>query len=100
MKSVDQVGIVFANLVLGGGIYNGVVNVTLGAYAFDPNEDTQKIEPSPVVTARLRLDVGAARALRDQLTRVLDAAESQVIAEALDQERAKASVDAKAEHLN
>ena len=73
MKSTDAVGITFANLVLGSGILNGVANVTLGAYEFNPDDKVEKVEPSPVIvvvprhahyaTARgiLRLAVGAGK---------------------------------------
>lgn len=70
MKSADQVGITFANLCLGRGILNGVVNVTLGAFAFTPEGD--KVEADPMITARLRLDVPCAIALRDALTALLN----------------------------
>lgn len=69
MKSTDNVGITFANLVLGRGIMNGVVNVTLGAYEFNPDGD--KVEPSPAIVSRLRMDVVGATALRDALTELL-----------------------------
>lgn len=79
MKSTDHVGITFANLVLASGIYNGVVNVTIGAYHFEPIDD--KVEPSPAITARLRMDVACARALRDNLTELLLKVEAPIVAE-------------------
>lgn len=71
MKSADNVGITFANLVIGRGILNGVVNVTLGAYEFNPDDKMEKVEPSPVIVARLRMDVAGAKSLRDNLNDLL-----------------------------
>ena len=73
MKSTDNVGITFANLVLGRGILHGVINVTLGAYEFNPEAD--KVEPAPVIVARLRMDVPGAKALRDNLNELLQSIE-------------------------
>ncbi len=84
MKSTDNVGITFANLVLARGILNGVVNITLGAYEFNPPDTGDKIEPSPVIVSRLRMDVAGARALRDNLNELLvslDAPAAGVVAE-------------------
>lgn len=78
MKSTDNVGITFANLVLGRGILNGVVNVTLGAYEFNPDDKLEKVETSPVIVSRLRLDVACAKALRDNLTELLATVETPV----------------------
>lgn len=74
MKSTDNVGVTFANLVLGRGILNGVVNITLGVYEFNPVDD--KVEPSPAIVCRLRMDVVGAKALRDNLTELLLAVET------------------------
>lgn len=71
MKSTDNVGITFANIVLGRGIFNGVVNVTLGAYEFNPDDKNEKVEPSPVIVSRLRFDVPCAKSLRDALSELL-----------------------------
>ena len=89
MKSADEVGITFANLVLGQGFYMNVINVTLGAYTFSPNEETKQVDPDPVVVSRLRLDEQCAVQLRDALNFAL-----QSLADA----RVKAAVDAAAAH--
>jgi len=73
MKSSDQVGITFANLVLGRGVLNSVINVTLAAYQFTP--EGGKVEADPVVVSRLRMDIPCAVALRDELTKLLDTIE-------------------------
>ena len=75
MKSTDAVGITFANLVLARGIYNNVVNLTLGAYQFEPDADGAKIEPDPVVTCRLRMDTGCVLQMRDALNDLLKSIE-------------------------
>lgn len=76
MKSIDSVGITFANLVLASGIMNGVVNVTLGAYEFNPDDKNEKVDPSPSIVSRLRMDVAGAKALRDNLTELLNSVEA------------------------
>ena len=73
MKHRDEVGLTFANTVLAQGFFNGVVNVTLGAYTFDPEEDGRTIDVTPVIVARLRMDVQGARALYNALGTVLAA---------------------------
>ena len=72
MKSTDQVGISFANLLVASGTYNGVVNATLAAYSFDPGSD-DKVDPAPVITCRLRMDRMCATQLRDRLNDILAA---------------------------
>lgn len=72
MKSADNVGITFANLVLGRGVANGVVNITLGAFEFNPSDDGKAVEPSPVITCRLRQDIPGARALHEALGSLLE----------------------------
>jgi hypothetical protein len=89
MKSADDVGITFANLVVGQGYMNGVVNLTLAAFAFTPDEKTEKVDPDPVIVSRLRMDEACATQLRDSLNSVL-----QSMADA----RVKAAVDAHAVH--
>ena len=69
MKSVDQVGITFANAVLGSGVLGGVVNVQLGAFQF--TNDGDKTDADLSVVARLRMDLGCARQLQSALTDVL-----------------------------
>lgn len=73
MKSVDSVGITFANLVLGRGINNGVVNITLGAYEFNPEDDGKTIDPSPVIVCRLRTDMPFLRTLHKVVGDMLNA---------------------------
>lgn len=89
MKSADDVGITFANLVVGQGYMNGVVNITLAAFAFTPDDKTEKVDPDPMIVSRLRMDENCAAQLRDALTSVL-----QSMADA----RMKAAVDAHAAH--
>jgi hypothetical protein len=67
MKSTDSVGITFANMVVVRGVFNNVINITLGAYQFSPSEDGATIENDLVVTARLRLDKGCAKMLHEAL---------------------------------
>ena len=74
MKTSDQVGITFANLVLGRGVYNGVVNITLGAMHFTPDGD-KSVDPDPVIVSRLRMDIPSAAALRDALDGLLKSIE-------------------------
>jgi hypothetical protein len=74
MKSTDQVGITFVNAVLGRGILNGVANLTLGVFAFDPTGDG-KISENLTVACRLRMDVNCAKMIRDQLDELLTAIE-------------------------
>lgn len=76
MKSTDNVGITFANLVLGRGIVNGVVNITLGANEWNPDPETEKVDPSPAIVSRLRMDVVCAKALRDNLNELLASIET------------------------
>ena len=71
MKSIDEVGITFANVVVGSGSLNGVVNVQLGAVIFAPADDG-KIVGEVMECCRLRMDVPCAVALRDALNGVLD----------------------------
>jgi hypothetical protein len=70
MKATDQVGITFANTVVGRGIFNNVVNVQLAAFAWSSTDDG-KVEPDPVITCRLRLDLACATQLRDALDELL-----------------------------
>lgn len=71
MDSLDHVGITFVNTVIGAGVLNGVVNMQLGAFAFEATGD--KVEAAPKVAARLRMDVLCARRMRDELDRILGA---------------------------
>lgn len=87
MNSKDDVGITFVNLVPSVGYHNGVVNVSLGAFQFTPQDDGKTVDPDPVIVSRLRMDEAAATLLRDSLTNIL-----QAMADA----RVKAQVDAHA----
>lgn len=69
MKAVDEVGVTFVNAVLGRGIMNGVVNLTLGVFQFTPDED--KVDPDLVVAARLRMDAVCAQQLYEALGSLL-----------------------------
>lgn len=82
MKSTDNVGITFANLVVGRGISDHVLNVTLGAWNWTPNEDGS-VDPDLVIVSRLRLTKSCAKQLRDSLVVFLDEiekAEAQAVA--------------------
>lgn len=70
MKSVDNVGLIFANMVVGRGIADHVINITLGAFQFTPTDDG-KVDNDLVVTGRLRLTKGCAKQLRDTLVTFL-----------------------------
>ena len=75
MKSEDNVGITFVNVLLGRGVLNNVVNLTLGAYNFTPAGDT--IDPDPVVCARLRMDVSCLKQMHDAIGTLLEAIEAE-----------------------
>lgn len=75
MKTIDNTGVTFVNVVLGRGILNGVVNVQLGTWMFAGKEDGS-VDPDVAVSCRLRMDVTCAKALRDQLTELLLAVET------------------------
>jgi hypothetical protein len=66
MKSIDD-RVVFSNVFLGAGYFQGVVNITMGVLLFTPEaqkEGGYKVEGTDVaINNRLRLDVPAARAL-------------------------------------
>lgn len=94
MKATDNVGITFANLVLGRGIFNGVVNVTLGAYEFNPDDKGEKVEPSPVIVSRLRMDVVCARAVRDALNELLLSLEAPAPGNGVAEPKTAAAADA------
>jgi hypothetical protein len=77
MRSVND-RVDFANVVLAAGHWQGVINVTLGAYLYSPDpaeEDPAKakIVPDLAITARLRVDVACARMLHAALRDVLAA---------------------------
>ena len=71
MKSVDQVGVTFVNAVLGRGVLNGVVNLTLGVLQFTPDDEGKVIDPDIGVAARLRMDLVCARQMHESLGELL-----------------------------
>lgn len=75
MKTIDNTGVTFVNLVLGRGILNGVVNIQLGTWLFTGNADGN-VEPDAVVSCRLRMDLACAKVLRDNLNELLAAVEA------------------------
>lgn len=70
MKTLDNVGVTFVNIVLGRGSFNGNVNLTLGVMTFEPKDDGT-IDLNPEINARLRMDIPCARQLRDNLDELL-----------------------------
>lgn len=72
MRSIDSIGAVFVNMVVGRGILNGVVNIQLGTYQFTP-DDSGGVDPDPAVSVRLRMDRACAKQLHDTLGQLLDA---------------------------
>ena len=76
MKSIDNVGITFANTVLGRGVFQGVVNITLGCLLWSPTEDG-KVDPDVAIVGRLRLTEACAIQLRDALNDQLASIEAQ-----------------------
>jgi hypothetical protein len=80
LKSADSAGVVFSNVVLGRGIVNYVVNITLAVNQWTPevardekgNIIGMRVTDDLVVSSRLRLDLPCARQLRDSLIDLLD----------------------------
>lgn len=62
--------IVWVNFVATKGVFNGNVNLTLGAYNFTPTEN--EVAPDPVIVGRLRMDKVAAIHLRDALNEMIE----------------------------
>lgn len=79
MKSNDNVGITFANILLGAGILNGVVNMQLGAFQFSENAEG-KIDPDPAVCCRLRMDIPCAEQVVEVLSRIIEDAKKHPVA--------------------
>lgn len=75
MKSSDNVGITFANIVIGRGIADNIVNVTLGAYNFTPSDDGTRVDNDLAIVARLRLTKTCARQLADTLSKFMNEVE-------------------------
>lgn len=71
---MDETGVTFVNGLLGRGVFNGNVNLTFGTYLFTPqgDETSLSIDPDMVVSARLRMDIAAARQLYASLGELLD----------------------------
>jgi hypothetical protein len=65
-----NVPITFANNVAGSGHFQGNINITLAAARFTPNAEGS-VDPDLVITARLRMDIPTATALRSALDGVL-----------------------------
>jgi len=82
MKTTDNVGFTFANIVIGSGAYHGIVNVTLGALPFNPTDDGT-VSTEIVITSRLRMDVACAERLRDELDSLLSKIKNPVTAESV-----------------
>lgn len=72
MKSIDNVGVTFVNVVMGRGVLNGVVNVQFGSYQFTPSEDGKFVEPDLVLSSRLRMDRVCAQQLHEALGSLLE----------------------------
>lgn len=72
----DNVPVVFVNQVVAAGHLNGVVNLTLAVARFSPNPDG-KVDPDLTVASRLRLDMGCAAQLYEQIGRILSQAQAQ-----------------------
>ena len=73
MQAVDKVGVTFVNAVLGRGVMNNVVNLTLGVLQFTPDE--KEVNPDLAVAARLRMDIPCAKQLYDALGSLLTSIE-------------------------
>lgn len=71
MKTQDEIGIVFANTVIGRGILNGVINLSFSAFNFTPTDDGKQVDLDPVVVSRLRMDRICATQLRDVMNELL-----------------------------
>ena len=76
MRSIDQVGITFVNVLIGRGVMNGVVNLQFSTLLFSANEQG-KIEADPAVSCRLRMDILCAKNLHQSLGELLASIENQ-----------------------
>lgn len=68
----DHVGVTFVNLLLGRGIFNGVVNLTFGVFNFTPDNESNDVPLDPTIACRLRMDLPCARYLYKALGEFLD----------------------------
>ena len=75
MKSSDNVGVTFVNVLVGQGVLNGVVNLQFGAYHFTPNGEA--IDPDLVVACRMRMDIECAKQLYNSLAVLISASEKE-----------------------
>ena len=71
MKSIDQTGLTFVNIIVGSGVLNGVVNLSFASLLFTPADDEKTVDPDPAINCRLRMDVMCARQLHETLGRLL-----------------------------
>jgi hypothetical protein len=81
----DRCPVTFVNHVIAAGHLNGVVNVTFSVALFSPNEQGT-VDADMKVASRLRMDMGCAHQLHEQLGRILDQAKyafDQVLATAI-----------------
>jgi hypothetical protein len=75
MKSLDNVGVVFVNSVVGRGVLNGVINLSFSTFNFTPSPDGSQVEVDPAISCRLRMDKICAIQLRDVMNELLSAIE-------------------------
>jgi len=78
MKSQDNVNVTFVNTIVGRGSLNNVINLTFGTFNWTPTtneEGVPIVDPDPVVSARLRMDIVCAKQLRDIMNDLIDTIE-------------------------
>jgi len=78
MKNQDNIGVVFVNTIVGRGSLNNVVNLTFGTFNWTPTTNESGlpvVDPDPVVSARLRMDLVCAKQLRDVMNDLIDSIE-------------------------
>lgn len=66
-----NVPVTFANIFGGGGLVNGVINITLLVSRFTPTFEG-KTDNDVIVASRLRIDIHTAKAMRDFIQSQLD----------------------------
>ena len=71
MKATDNVGITFVNIVIGSGVLNNVINLSLGSFQFTPDDEGKEVSPDLVTSCRLRMDIPCAKQLYDNLGQLL-----------------------------
>jgi hypothetical protein len=74
VKSISD-DVTFVTNVVGIGVFNGVVNLSLATFLFTPSDDGKTVEPDPAISCRIRMDEACAAQLRDMLTRQLESIE-------------------------